>query len=109
VEIPSQRSPTENPLTTGTTHGALEASVAEKTNAQVENEGHSSTASEHSTNNQHQPTPPGSGEHMMNTDDFINSSAGYTRTAKTGDSTADDGTSVSKPLHNIYFPPSSEA
>ncbi|GAU46482.1 hypothetical protein TSUD_402370 [Trifolium subterraneum] len=38
------------------------------------------------------------------TDDFLNSSAGYARTARTGDSLKDDGTSASKPVSDFYLP-----
>ncbi|GAU33050.1 hypothetical protein TSUD_152050 [Trifolium subterraneum] len=38
------------------------------------------------------------------TDDFLNSSAGYARTSRTGDSIEDDGTSVSKPTSYFFLP-----
>ncbi|MCI50385.1 hypothetical protein A2U01_0071629, partial [Trifolium medium] len=40
-------------------------------------------------------------EHTMNTDEFLNSSAEYERTTRTGDSHDDEGNSVSKPPPSI--------
>ncbi|MCI31463.1 hypothetical protein A2U01_0052675, partial [Trifolium medium] len=52
---------------------------------------------EHSVSEQHSsPHNESQAEHIMDTDEFINeSSAGYTRTPKTGDSQEQDGTVVS--------------
>ncbi|MCI58128.1 hypothetical protein A2U01_0079381, partial [Trifolium medium] len=54
------------------------------------------------TNNHHQQNHEEDNEEpVMDTGEFLNSSAGYGRTAKTGDSLDDDGTSVLKPLPSI--------
>ncbi|MCI61778.1 hypothetical protein A2U01_0083035, partial [Trifolium medium] len=61
---------------------------------------------EHSINEQ-QSSPPAESqaEHIMNTDEFINeSSAGYARTPRTGDSQEQDGTVVSKLFPTICLP-----
>jgi hypothetical protein len=61
---------------------------------------------EHSTTNTHRSKhTKGPDDHVMNTDEFLNSSSEYERTAKTGDSNADEGNSVSKPPSLIYLPP----
>jgi hypothetical protein len=62
---------------------------------------------EHSTNNTHlskQTKRPN--DHVMNTDEFLNSSSEYNRSnAKTGGSNVDEGDSVSKPPPFVYLPP----
>jgi hypothetical protein len=61
---------------------------------------------EHSTNNTHlSKHTKGPDDHVMNTDEFLNSSSEYERTAKTGDSVSDEGTSISKSPAHIYLPP----
>ncbi|MCI39172.1 hypothetical protein A2U01_0060403, partial [Trifolium medium] len=55
-------------------------------------------------NDHHQPNQEDIEEEFEATDDFINSSAGYARTAKTGDRVDDDATSISKPFPNICLP-----
>jgi hypothetical protein len=44
-------------------------------------------------------------DHVMDTDEFLNSSSEHGRTARTGDSNADEGNSVSKPPPDFYLPP----
>ncbi|MCI80377.1 hypothetical protein A2U01_0101648, partial [Trifolium medium] len=46
----------------------------------------------------------GDEEHVMNTDEFINSSAEYEHTTRLEDSHDDEGTSVSKPPSRICLP-----
>jgi hypothetical protein len=61
---------------------------------------------EHSATNTHQSLPVVvHDDHMMDTDEFLSSSSEYERTAKTGDSNADEGNSVSKPPSLVYLPP----
>ncbi|GAU41478.1 hypothetical protein TSUD_239540 [Trifolium subterraneum] len=60
---------------------------------------------EHSSTKDHHPSKSGNeDEGYEATDDFLNSSAGYARTARTGDSIDDDGTSVSKPTSDFFLP-----
>jgi hypothetical protein len=64
-----------------------------------------SNKGEHSsTRDHHQSKSRDEDEAYEATDDFLNSSAGYTRTARTGDSLEDDGTSASKPVSDFYLP-----
>ncbi|GAU49454.1 hypothetical protein TSUD_407410 [Trifolium subterraneum] len=57
-----------------------------------------------STRDHHQSKSRDKDEAYEATDDFLNSSTGYTRTARTGDSLEDDGTSASKPVSDFYLP-----
>ncbi|GAU41191.1 hypothetical protein TSUD_26160 [Trifolium subterraneum] len=64
-----------------------------------------SNKGEHSSTRDHHPSKSGNEDEMYEaTDDFLNSSAGYARTAKTGDSIEDDGTLVSKPTSDSFLP-----
>jgi hypothetical protein len=61
---------------------------------------------EHSTTNTHQGPPRVErDDHVMDTDEFLNSSSGHERTARTEDSNADEGNSISKPPPDFYLPP----
>ncbi|GAU37340.1 hypothetical protein TSUD_395210 [Trifolium subterraneum] len=64
-----------------------------------------SNKGEHSsTRDHHQSKSRDENEAYEATDDFLNSSAGCTRTTRTGDSLEDDGTSASKPVSDFYLP-----
>jgi hypothetical protein len=71
-----------------------------------ENQKKPSLEEEHSTNNTHlSKHTKGPDDHVMNTDEFLNSSSEYERTAKIGDSVADEGTSILKSPAHVYLPP----
>ncbi|GAU21853.1 hypothetical protein TSUD_33490 [Trifolium subterraneum] len=78
---------------------------AEATKVTEDVEGEISDKGEHSSTKDHHPSKSGhEDEGYEATDDFLNSSAGYARTARTGDSIDDDGTSVSKPTSDVFLP-----
>ncbi|GAU34569.1 hypothetical protein TSUD_29150 [Trifolium subterraneum] len=78
---------------------------AEVTKATENIEEEMSDKGEHSSTKDHHPSKSGNeDEGYEATDDFLNSSAGYARTAKTGDLIEDDGTSVSKPTSDFFLP-----
>ncbi|GAU51716.1 hypothetical protein TSUD_415220 [Trifolium subterraneum] len=65
-----------------------------------------SNKGEHSSTKDHHQSKSGDEEEAYDaTDDFLNSSEGYARTIRTGDSLEDDGTSASKPVSDFYLPP----
>ncbi|GAU25058.1 hypothetical protein TSUD_257520 [Trifolium subterraneum] len=73
--------------------------VAENAEEDLSNQG------EHSSTRDHHSSKLGNKDAMYeDIDDFLNSSAGYARTARTGDSIEDDGTSVSKPTSDLFLP-----
>ncbi|MCH85646.1 hypothetical protein A2U01_0006495, partial [Trifolium medium] len=80
--------------------------VANNNDIEVEGEDNQQLEGEHSTTNNHQKQQhlEGNDERTMDTDEFMNSSAGYERTARTGDSNEDEGISVSKPIPSICLP-----
>ncbi|GAU19661.1 hypothetical protein TSUD_240090 [Trifolium subterraneum] len=78
---------------------------AEATKVMEDVEGGISDKGEHSSTKDPHPSKSGhEDEGYEATDDFLNSSAGYTRTARTDDSIDDDGTSVSKPTSDFFLP-----
>ncbi|GAU21460.1 hypothetical protein TSUD_32910 [Trifolium subterraneum] len=75
------------------------------TKAVEDDEDNSSNRGEHSSTRDHHQSKSGDEDEVYEaTDDFLNSSAGYARTARTGDSLEDDGTSASKPVSDFYLP-----
>ncbi|GAU30843.1 hypothetical protein TSUD_365500 [Trifolium subterraneum] len=109
--VDTQASKDEDPASDAAQHSMIEPSrplgddnaevvkVAENVEEELSNQG------EHSSTRDHHPPKSGNKDDMYeDTDDFLNSSAGYARTAKTGDSIEDDGTSVSKPTSDIFLP-----
>jgi hypothetical protein len=61
---------------------------------------------EHSTTNTHQSMyNEERDDHVMDTDEFLNSTADCEHSAKSGGSNADEGNSVSKPPTHVYLPP----
>ncbi|MCI31082.1 hypothetical protein A2U01_0052293, partial [Trifolium medium] len=73
--------------------------AANDNDVEAESEDGQQAEGEHSTTNNHQQQQhmEGNEEHIMNTDEFLNSSADYERTTRIGDSHNDEGTSVLKP------------
>jgi hypothetical protein len=61
---------------------------------------------EHSTTNTHQSMHNEvHDDHVMDTDEFLNSTSDCEHSAKSGGSNADEGNSVSKPPTHVYLPP----
>jgi hypothetical protein len=96
-------------------HFSTTLPTPEAANFNTENEGANETAGdqgnpqleeEHSTTNTPQSPRVGAhDEHVMNTDEFLNSSSEYERSnAKTGGSNADEWDSVSQPPPLVYLP-----
>jgi hypothetical protein len=102
-DIPREDTPanisTKPPPTEGHNSNANEKADEDEVNKKL------SLEEEHSTTNTHRSRyTKGPDDHVMNTDEFLNSSSEYERTAKTGDSNADEGNSVSKPPPLVYLP-----
>ncbi|GAU46448.1 hypothetical protein TSUD_402150 [Trifolium subterraneum] len=75
------------------------------TKAVEDDEDNLSNKGEYSSTRDHHQSKSGDKDEVYEaTNDFLNSSAGYARTARTRDSLEDDGTSASKPVSDFYLP-----